>query len=832
MFIFSRPILCTRCIILMIFIFACVFRSHAQGSIDLNNIRIEEVSEDQLRQLITEIERLKITDTRLEQLAKQQGMTAESFNKLAGRLRLARNNSTSQPNSSGQHRYDTKTTTDSILQQERAPLSDFNFIFNNLIAKNWGASVFNNSVVTFEPNLRLPTPKSYILGADDELLIDVSGYSEASYQLKISPEGSVRIPLVGPIQVSGLTVEQAKRAIVKKMANTIYTNIKSGKTFVEVNLGGIRSIKVNVVGEATLPGTFTLPSLATVYHALYASGGPSVNGSYRDIYLIRNNVRIATIDIYEYLATGTKKNDISLRDQDVIKINTYKTRVELKGEVKKPGIYDVKDNETLADIIEYAGGFTDIAYTARLQVFSNSGKGREVASITGTDINSIVPKRGDTYIIGKILNKFANRISVYGAVYRPGEYQLKEGFTLTKLINEADGLREDAFVNRGIIHRYREDLSPEIISFNISKIINGSEADIVLRKDDRVTIYSKFDLREGRYMTIDGEVQNPGIFLFEEGMKIQDLILMAGGYKEAATQKRIEISRRIKQEDSTSNTRNSLTAIVFQEDTRADLTDSLATPFFELMAFDEVVVRKAPGYTKQNNVLVEGEVVYTGKYSLQSKIERISDLIKRAGGLTPFAYAKGAVLVRTKSLNQTEKYNSAQGLYNLIKQNYQAGTPEILLQNQIAVATQRSSETVDIDLEKIIDFPGTPYDLLLNDGDTLRIPKLLQTVRVNGEVLYPTLVRYDGGYSFKEYINKAGGFNERSARKRAYVVHPNGSAKGTKSFFFIKNYAHIQPGSEIFVPIKRERERLRTFEVVSLTTALATLAVILFNVTR
>jgi protein involved in polysaccharide export with SLBB domain len=817
-----------KCTVVTVLLLAHSPQAKAQSKIDLTTVKVEELSDDQLRQLMTEANRLGLSDAQIEQLAIQQGMSPETAAKLKTKLQVVRSNIAPQ--------YVNPTTTenaglrnkinDSILNLERAPLNDYNFIFNSLVSKNWGAQIFNNRNLSFEPSLKIPTPKNYILATDDELLVDVSGYSEANYRLKVSAEGVIRIPMVGAVTVSGLSIEQAKRIITQKLAGSIYRNINSGKTFVDVTLGNLRSIKISVIGEATLPGTYTLPSVASAYHALYACGGPGANGSYRNIQLIRNNVVIAVIDVYAYLATGTKKNDIRLMDEDVIKINTYSLRIELKGEVKKPGMYDVAKGETLGDILQYAGGFTDNAYTARIQTFSNTNKDRQVTTITYNEFENTIPKKGDAYVIGKILNRFTNRISINGAVYRPGEYQLKNGMKLSELIAAADGLREDAFTKRAVIHRYKDDLSPEIISFDVAKIIDGSTPDIVLKREDKITIYSKFDLKQGRFVSIQGEVQNPGLFLYEEGMHLQDLILMAGGFREAATQNRIEVSRRLKLEDSIGNEKNSKTALIFQHNTAADLSDSAVTSNFSLVAFDEVVIRRAPGYNEQKNVVVEGEVAFTGKYTLQFKTDKISDLVKRAGGLTPFAYVKGAVLVRTKNLTKTEQYNNQQGLSNLLKQNYQAGAPEVLLQNQL---TQKSSETVGIDLEKIIDNPGTGYDLLLNDGDTLRIPKLLQTVRVNGEVLYPTLVRYDEDYKFKDYIIGAGGFAERSAKKRSYVVNANGSAKGTKSFFFIKKYPRIGPGAEIFVPVKKERERLKTAEVITLSATLATLAAVIFN---
>ena len=470
--------------------------------------------------------------------------------------------------------------------------------FNVLQSKNFGADVFANPRSTFEPNLSLPTPQNYILAAGDELLIDISGYSDASYRLKVTPEGFIRIPLVGPIPVNGLSIEQAKKNIKNKLAKTVYTNLQSGKTKIDIALVGIRSIKVTIIGEATYPGTYTLPSVATVYNALYACSGISPNGSFRNVQVVRNGTTVVKIDVYDFLVNGSKKNDITLKDNDVIKINTYDVRVELKGEVKKPGIYDVAGNETLEKIIQYAGGFTDNAYKSRIQVFSNTEKDRQITSLKETAIATTIPKGGNTYIIGKILNRFNNRISIKGAVYRPGEYELKTGMTILDLINDADGLREDAFLSRGVIHRLKDDFSPEIISFDLEKIMKDKLKDIAIKKEDRITVYSKFDLKEGYYVTISGEVSAPGFFLYEEGLTIQDLILMSGGLKEAASPNRIEISRRIKSPDST-NLQNGTTAIIFQKNISINLKDSIGMDTLTLSPFDEVTVYSSPGYYAQ-----------------------------------------------------------------------------------------------------------------------------------------------------------------------------------------------------------------------------------------
>ena len=829
---------CLRCFFFLFcgsLLFCTASFAQQTDEASLRNVKVDELTDDQVKNFILEADRLSISDSQIDALALQRGMNPDEIVKLKYRIQATRkalsslNYSPSNP--PARLPADTLSArSDSFRRVEQRPLENYNSAFSALQSRNFGFEVFNNPRISFEPNLRLPTPENYRLSTDDVLQVEVSGVSQASYTLRISPEGIVRIPVAGPIAVNGLTIEQARRVITNKLASTIYTNIRSGKTRVDVNVGNIRSIRVTIIGEATVPGTYTLPSLASAYNALYACGGPNANGSFRNIQVIRNGKTVATIDVYKYLSSGTRSNDINLRDEDVIKINPYGVRIELKGEVKKPGIYDVRPGETLADIIRFANGFTDNAYTDRIQVFSNTAKERQVTTVASGAVATVIPKSADTYIVGKILNRFSNRISINGAVYRPGEYELTPGMTLLQLVQEADGLREDAFTSRATLHRLKEDLSPEIVSFDVTQLLKGTLPDIQLRREDRVMIYSKFDLKEGYFVAIEGEVSGPGFFLYEEGMTVQDLILMAGGLKEAAAVKHIEISRRIKNPEG--DTATIKTATIFQRDIAPDLKDSAAYQSVVLQPFDEITIHPAPGYYVQKNAVIEGEALFTGKYTLAEKNNRISDLIKRAGGLTPQAYMAGAILVRAKNLSKTELANNQQGIFNLLKDNLESGAPTALLQAQLDYNAQKHSENVDIDLQKIVEHPGSQYDLLLNDGDTLRVPKQLQTVRVNGEVLYPSLVRYDKDYSFKTYISRAGGFDQRALRRKSYVVFANGSVKGTRHFLFFRNYPDMQPGAEVFVPVKRQPQRLRAGELVAVGATLVTMFAVIFNLVK
>ncbi len=807
---------------------------YAQNKNSFNNIRVEELTEDQVRNFITEMDKMGIKFEQAELIALQNGMNPVEITKLRDKIQAGRKALSYTENPAALQRKPSSNDRikDSLTAVEQNPVKDFNNIFKTLSSENFGFNVFSNPKITFEPNLRLPTPKNYQLAADDELVVDVSGYSEANYKLTVSPEGNIRIPLVGPVNVNGLTIEQATRIITKKLASTLYGNIKSGNTFVDVSLGTIRSIKVTIIGDASVPGTYTLPSLASVFNALYACGGPNYNGSLRNIQVFRNNAVITTIDVYQYLLNGNKKNDIRLMDQDIIKINSYTKRIELKGEVKKPGLYDVLKNETFAQLLQYAGGFTDNAYTAKILAFKNTSKERQVINLTESQYETAVPDKGDSYIIGKIINRFTNRISLKGAVNRPGEYELRTGMTLVQLINDADGVRDDAFMGRANIHRLKPDLSPQIISFDVEQLLAGKIPDIPLLKEDKITIFSKFDIKEGYYVKIEGEVASPGFFLYEDSLTIEDVILMAGGFKETGSKKRIEISRRIKDADSVATAANLKTAVIFQRDVTGDFKDSTGTVKFTLQPYDEISVYRTPGYFEQKNVVITGEALYNGKYSLEAKGDRISDLIKRAGGLTPEAYVKGAVLIRSKKLTRIEETNAEQGLINLLKENIASGTKEQIIQFEASRATSKTSEIVGIDLEEIIANPKSEYDLLLNDGDTLTIPKQLQTVRVNGEVLYPTLVRYNEEFRFRDYVIGAGGYSERSRKRKSYAVYPNGSIKGTRSFLFFRSYPKISPGTEIYIPVKRERERLRTGEIISISATITTLLLVAYSILR
>jgi len=813
--------------LLLLFLVMGIIQPIAAQTTNFSNVNVDQLSDAQIKQFIQQVEAQGLTDAQLEQVAQARGMSATEVSKLRARVDKIK-----QAGSTGNSNNTNKTTNQDASDSGTRQLSfDTDTVPVNArgpVSRIFGAELFRNSGITFEPNLRIATPLNYQLGPDDELLIDIFGYSEANYRLKVSPEGTINIPYVGVISVAGQTIEQAGQRIRSRLA-TVYPNMKGGNTKVNISLGNIRSIKVTLLGEVTRPGTYTLPSVGTVFNALYSSGGPSENGSFREIEVIRNNRVIAKLDVYEFLLRGFQRNNIRLQDQDIIRIPTYKKRVEFSGEVKRPAIFEATGNETLQDVIDFAGGFTNEAYTARIKVIQNTAKERRITDVFAAAFSTYVPQNGDKYFAEPILDRFENRVSIEGAVFRPGAYQLEQGLTLSQLIKKAEGITEDAFLPRGYITRLKADNSPELISFDLSKILSGSAADIVLQREDQITISSIFDLREEYKISIGGEVRTPGTVDYAENMTLEDLIVLAGGFKEGASAKRIEISRRVK--NSVAGAANSNIAEVYQVDVDQDL--QLQGPAFILQPFDIVSVRNAAGYEVQRQVLVEGEILYPGTYTISRKDERVSDLIKRAGGLTDLAYLSGASLKRTDAsqkgsgknrINTDEedqkKVLKLQRLQNTAKDSVDIQEQQTILRNDF----------VGIDLERILNKPGSKFDLILEEGDVLRVPKQLQTVKVSGEVLYPTTSVYNSGKGFRQFISDAGGFSDHSLKKRAYIIYANGSVKSTRKVFFFNNYPMVKPGAEIFVPKKAEQKKLSASEIVGLTSGIASMGAIILGI--
>jgi protein involved in polysaccharide export with SLBB domain len=810
-----------KSIVLLLAIVGLSFTSsQAFSQTDYKNIKVDQLSDAQIKDMMNKAGDMGYSDAQLEQAAAARGMDATEIKKLKERvekIRLQNNEKTDteiaveggQTNTGRSSAQISKTTNaDPEKPQSRV----------------YGSDLFGSGSLTFEPNMRMATPKNYIIGPDDELLIDITGDNEASYKPRVSPEGTISIEYIGRISVAGLTIEQATNKIRSAMSGT-YPAMRSGRTQVAVNLGNIRSIKVIITGEVTKPGTYTLSSLASVYNALYASGGPNENGSFRNIQVIRNNRVIATVDVYDFLVNGIQPENIRLQDQDVIHIPIYQIRVDVTGEVKRPAIYEIRADESLADVLKYAGGFSEMAYKARVKVFQNTPTEKKVISKTILEFPDYKPRNGDKVIVDPILDRFENKIQLVGAVFRPGVYELTPGLTLKKLIEQADGLKEDAFMNRGYIIRLNPDNTSAVIPFDVSNIMQNASSDIALKREDIVQVSSIFDLRDEYTVSIGGEVREPGAFNFSTNMRVEDLVQMAGGFKEGASPANIEVARRIKGTDLTQKTAQ--TAQVFNITVNKDL--SLSDTGFILEPFDMVSVRPTEGYTGQQQVQILGEILRPGIYTIQSKNERISDIIKRAGGLTAFAYSKGASLKRPTPVTADAEEESIRSMN--LERLRQTGASDSAVKANTYLASV-ASDLVGIELDKILETPQSRYDLLVENGDVIRIPTLLQTVKVTGEVLRPISVVYKPGKPFKYYVTSAGGFTSNAHKKGSFISNANGAVAGTTKALFFNNYPAVTPGSEISVPQRAIRERMSAQAWVGIGTGIASLAALIFAIIK
>ena len=682
----------------------------------------------------------------------------------------------------------------------------------------FGHNIFTNPNLTFEPNTNVATPVDYRLGPGDEVIIDVWGASEVTIRETISPEGSILVSNLGPVYLSGKTIREANEYLKEEFAK-IYSGVSGDmpNTQVKLTLGEIRSIQVNVMGEVAVPGTYTLSSFASVFHALYRAGGVNDIGSLRSIRVVRNGDVVADVDVYDFILKGKMKDDVRLQDGDVILVQPYQSLVQILGKVKRPMFYEMKPGEAANLLLDYAGGFTGDAYKNAIRVIRKSGREMQVYNVDDEEYATFLMNDGDVVTVDSVLQRFENRVELRGAVYRPGLYQLDSKMnTVKQLVEKAEGVRGDAFLNRAILDREHEDLEHEIIQLDMKGILNGTVADIPLQKNDVIYIPSIHDLKEEATLTIHGEVANPGTYLYSENTTIEDLVIQAGGLLEAAATTKVEVARRVKDPKSTDFSNVVGQSFVF------DLKDGLligeGSKDFHLEPFDEVYIRKSPAYFRQQNVMVGGEVLFSGNYALTKKNERLSDLIEKAGGVTPEAYVRGARLIRRMTEDEKRREQTTRRL---------ARTGA---QDSISVAMLEFSDfySVGIDLVSALKSPGSDDDLVLREGDILYVPEFVSTVKVNGAVMYPNTVTYKEGEDLKYYINQAGGFGNNARKKRAYVVYMNGTVSRLRS----GNSKAIEPGCEIIVPSKERREKMSPTEILSIGTSTASLATMIATISN
>lgn len=842
--------------------------SYSQSMADIANIQVDELSDAQIRELVKRAEEAGISEIELVQMAKLRGLPEAEAEKLERRIKdleltgAASRSRTTASKRDPRRQTDLSEITQNIFQYKRDGIQSLEDKPSNI----FGAELFynQNRKLSFEPNLNIATPKNYILGSGDMVYVDIYGESEQYYEATVNPDGFMILDNIGPISVSGKTIEEATGIIRNRLSN-YYTGLRGANpsTFVQVTLGNIRSIQVHLVGEVRLPGTFTLSAFSTVFNALYAAGGPNDNGSMRSIRIIRGGNPVASIDIYDFLVNGKASLDFQLQDQDVVMVDPFIARATVKGEVKRPRIFEIKEGNTFEDVLRYAGGFTDEAFKDRINVTRISGSERAVSDIFNSQFGLFLVKGGDEYHVGKVLDRFANRVQIKGAVFREGNFALTDGLTLGQLIKNADGIRGDAYLERASILRTYDDLSTELITINLRDVISGATPDIPLSREDVVRISSIYDLKEEFYVQINGEVRNPGTYPYSKNMSVEELVLLAGGLREAANVKDVEIARRSQDAD----------AGAFSDLITVQLNESLipqADPT-SLEPYDMVIIRRKPNFILDKLVQVEGQVNSPGIFSVRSAEERISDVINRAGGLTRFAFPKGATLIRRTEFYDTEseqirrQRNLMDLQQRMLMDPNNTEAQELLLERLFkdldnvpqerregeAVAESRKdlitgitekrpdlapikiqqTEAVAIDLDAIIRNPGSSVDLILEEGDIISIPKQLQTVRLRGDVIYPATVRFEKERGMKYYINRAGGFDNRANRKRSYIVYANGEVRRTKSFLGIRAYPSVTPGSEIIVPTKGPRLPIRPGEFVGIATGLATLVLVITQIT-
>ncbi|MCE2776395.1 MAG: SLBB domain-containing protein [Algoriphagus sp.] len=836
----------------------------AQQNVDLNTIRVDQLSDDQIEELVKRAQDAGLSSTDFLMMAQMRGMPSGEVEKLRSRIEgltegSSKSRSTNASKRAAREQIDINDITrglmetQELMEEEKA---------DSLL---FGSKLFfqKNRKLSFEPSLNQATPKNYILGPGDLIYVDIYGQSEKYYEATVNPEGSILLDNIGLIAVSGKTIEAAE-GIIKNRVAAFYTGLSGSnpQTFLQVTLGNVKTIKVHILNEVRLPGTFTLSAFSTVFNALYAAGGPSDKGTLRAIQLIRNNKKIAEIDVYDLLINGTANLDVQLQDQDVILVNPYLARVKVMGEVKRPLVFEVTPEDNLEDILRFAGGFTDLAFKDRISISRISGNQRSISDVYQNQLGLFSLKGGDEVTVGRIIDRYTNRIQIKGAVFRPGIFSLTEGLTLTQLIKNADGLKGDAYTQRASILRTKGDLSSEVLEVNLQAVLEGRQEDVVLQREDVIRISSIYDVQNERYIQILGEVKRPGTYPYAAGMTPEELILIAGGLQESANIKDIEIARRL--EDSDSGTLSDIITTSINPDL------SFNPNAISLAPFDQVIVRKRANFTMQRLVSVEGQVNSPGIFAIQTSVDRISDLIKRAGGVNQFAYTKGATLIRKTEFFNTES-EQVRRQKNLEALRVQLQTnptnpeaqEELLIRlfrdlpkekvekkdstannakreslDQIAAETPglavkiKETEAVAINLEKILANPGSEEDLVLEEGDILNVPKLLQTVRLRGDVVYPTTLRHEQGRSLRFYINGAGGFDRRANRKQTYVVYANGAVKRTKGAFGVRAYPAVEPGAEVIIPSKGPKVPLRLGELVGVTTGLATLALVISQINQ
>ena len=790
----------------LIFVFSATFSVSAQDFFngDLSNIKVDNISEGDIAKLKTQLQAKGTTMEQAEPMALSRGMKPAEFAKLKIRVgtvvpAVAQAAATS----------DGTRKQDDVMEQS---------VKSDTKSTVFGSELFTGTSLTFEPNLKMATPVNYILGPGDELQISVFGVQEMNSSAALNSEGKINIPFVGQMMISGMPIEAATQKIKSALAR-IYTTIGSGQSQVGISLSKIRTIKITLIG-AKQPGNYSVSSLSSVYNALYAGGGPAANGSYRNIELLRNNKVIRNIDIYRFLVNGDQSDNVGLKDNDVIRIPVYLHRVTLSGEVVRQGIFEMKSGETFDKLIGFASGFTDLAYKATVNVIKKTEKEFKVAEIKSDQFKLYLPMNGDEFRVTKILNRFENKITISGAVFRPDVYAFADGMKIKELLNKADGLKEDAYLQRAVIMRLKPDFTTVMLDVDLAAVLgDNQEANILLKKEDIVTVYSIFDLKENFKVSIDGEVKKPGSYPFSENLTLNDLLLRSGGLTNAAS-KKVEIARMIKAEvlNDTNPAKIELLTINIDNNTNEQAQNIVLRPF------DVISVRRIVVYNVPETIVLKGSVVYPGTYAITNKKEKIYDVIMRAGGLLSTANVNAVCVKRPIQKKQIDAISEV---------NLNLGKGD-LVQNELTkkVTEELQYLTIPIEWEQIRSNKNSSTNITLFAGDEVEVGVFSESVKVVGNVLLNSEIPYQSGRGFNYYINAVGGIDFKGWKQRAYIIYPNGKAAVTKHFLFFRSYPTVMPGSQIVIPEKPEKPKTNATEIISIASVLASLAGVIIAIIR
>lgn len=759
---------------------------------------------------IEQIRRLRNQHSKQLNKAGKSAQADAAVNEMSSRMRQNQSNKNAQATVTAK--------ADDENETQKVATDEYDKIENNVNTQRqeeaekkktvFGHDIFNNRLLTFEPNMNIATPQNYVLGPGDQLVIDIYGASQKSEQLQISPEGTVTIPGYGPVKVSGLTVAAAQ----SRIRSTVGSRYSSSN--ISISVGQTRSMTVNVMGEVKVPGTYTLSAFSTVFHALYMAGGINDIGTLRNIKVFRNGRQITVVDVYEYILNGRLAGNIRLMENDVIVVGPYDCLVGIEGNVKRPMFYEMRSTESVGTVLKYAGGFTGDAYKKAVRLTRKSGDRYTVYNIEEFDMSTFKINDGDAVTVDGILNRYENMVEIKGAVFRPGKFQLGKDITSVRsLIEAADGVTEDAFTAHAVLHRMRLNRTLEVISVDVAGILSGTVADIPLKNEDVLFIPTEQERLNERILTIEGEVMSPGNYEFAENTTIEDLVLQAGGLTDAASTAKVDVSRRIMDPKAKEGSSAISKTYTFE------LKDGFVIdgqPGFILEPYDIVQVRRSPTYMEPRNIFVEGEVQFGGVITLSSKNQRLSDAIKAAGGFTEEAYVKGARLLRTVT---EDERNRAEDLMRQIKNT--GDQKDTIQTSQLNLF---KTYTVGINLDKAIENPGGDYDLVLRDGDRIIVPEYNGTVKISGNVQFPNTVAFNEGKGYKWYINKAGGFGNRAKKSKTFIIYQNGTmaqvGRGTK----------VEPGCEIIVPTKAKKDMSAVTQWLSIGSSITGLAAMIATI--